>query len=576
MRNCSLTSVIETLIKLDRDSGLLGHQVRSIWSIHCFSRAAFLRAGIALGCAAAAGACTTVPEPLNQATLAKAADDNLSRVVGHQEPVTRSIDVYEAIARALKYNLDQRVELMQQAVKVEELNLANYQGLPNIVAGSGYAGRDNTLASSSESLLTGRQSLEPSRSTERSSVIGDITMSWNVLDFGLSYVRARQAADQVLIQQEARRRALNRIVEDVRTAFWRAIASERLLSRLTALESKTRKAISDSRALAAERQTSPVAALTYERELLEIRREAQRIEGELRVARSQLAALMNLPPDARFRLAAGGGVSGSSALRVDPRKLIRIALVNRPETREIIYRQRINDKELDAALIELLPGINVFVGANTDSNKFLFHSNWLGWGAKASWNLMKVFQYPAKKELIESQSRLLDERGLALTMAIMTQVHVSRARFAHAQKELATAGQLRDVQRRLLGQIQASAATDRTSEQTLIREQMNVIVSEVRYDLAFANVQNAYANIYASLGLDAFPPVDIERTGVAELSQALRKTWVARGDLSMIRLAPDAVAAGAAASEPAEASAAAAGSVSVAGEAAMAVPPMAN
>lgn len=504
------------------------------------------RFGVVATVVAAIGGCTTVPEPLDQASLVANADHNLARVISEQEPVSRSINVYEAIARALKYNLDQRVELMQQAVKVQELNLANHQGLPNIVAGSGYAGRDNVLASSSESILTGRQSLEPSTSSERNNVVGDITLSWNILDFGLSYVRARQAADQVLIQQEARRRALNRIVEDVRTAYWRAIASERLLARLTSLESKTRKAISDSRALAAERQTSPVAALTYERELLEIRREAQRIEGELRVARSQLAALMNLPPDARFRLAGGGTRLGAATLNIDPRKLVRIALVNRPETREIAYRLRINEKELDAALLEMLPGINVFLGASTDSNRFLYHSNWIGWGAKASWNLMKVFQYPAKKELIDAQSRLLDERGLALTMAIMTQVHVSRARFAHARKELSTAAQLRDVQRRLLNHIQAAAVTDRTSEQTLIREQMNVIVAEVRHDLAYANLQNAYANIYASLGLDAFPAVDIERVSVAELSQALRKTWVARGDLSMIRLA-DAMPANAAA-----------------------------
>ncbi|MGL4496413.1 MAG: TolC family protein, partial [Beijerinckiaceae bacterium] len=479
-------------------------------------------------------------EPLDQQALAKMADDNLSRVVAGQEPVRGTIDVYEAIARALKYNLDQRVELMQQAVKLRELNLASYQGLPNIVAGSGYAGRDNTLASSSESILTGRQSLEPSTSSERNNVVADITLSWNILDFGLSYVRAQQAADQVLIQQEARRRALNRIVEDVRTSYWRAIASERLLSRLGALEAKTRKAIADSRALSAERQTSPVAALTYERELLEIRREAQRIEGELRVARSQLAALMNLPPDARFRLSGGGGAMGGGHAHMDPRKLVRVALMNRPETRDIAYRLRINEKESDAALLELLPGINVFIGANTDANKFLFHSNWIGWGAKATWNLMKVFQYPAKKEVIDAQGRMLDERSLAMTMAIMTQVHVSRARHAHARKELATAAQLRDVQRRLLANIRAAAVTDRTSEQTLIREEMNVLVSEVRYDLAYANLQNAYANIYASLGLDAFPAVDIDRVSVGELSRALRKTWVARGDLSMIRLADSA------------------------------------
>lgn len=480
------------------------------------------------------GACATTPEPLETASLERMADDNLSRVVANQEPVRTVIDVNTAIAYALKYNLDQRVELMQQAVKSSELNLASYQGLPNLVAGSAFSGRDNYSASSSVSVRTGVQSLVPSYSTDRLGVVNDLTLSWNILDFGLSYVRSRQAADQVLIQEEARRRALNRIVEDVRTAYWRAIASERLLSRLSGLEAKTRRAIADSRSLLADRQASPVAALTYERELLEIRREAQRIEGELRIARSQLATLMNLPPTEKFRLAGGTASLNNDHLRANPRTLIRIALMNRPEMREVAYKQRINEKELDAALLELLPSLNPFVGANFDSNSLLYNSNWLSWGAKASWNLMKVVQYPAKRGLLDTQTSLLDERSLALTMAIMTQVHVSRARYVHAQRELDTAAQLRNVQSNLLRHMRASEAADRSSGQALVREEMNMIVSEVRYDLAYANLQNAYANIYASLGLDAFPPVDIEKVSVAELAGALRKTWVGRGGLGAV------------------------------------------
>ncbi len=497
-------------------------------------RRSYLRFGIALAASLAIAGCSTAPRPIETTALAAIANDRLARVTAGQEPVSGSIDVFEAIARALKYNLDQRVELMQEAVKLGELKIANQQGLPAIVASSGYAGRDNVLGSSSQSILTGRQSLEPSTSASRENVLSDLAFSWNILDFGLSYVRSKQAADQVLIQQEARRKALNRIVEDVRTAYWRTAASERLLSRLGALEGRTRKAIADARALAAERSTPPVAALTYERDLLEIRREAQRIEGELRVARSQLAALMNLPPDAPFRLTGAATPATIRLLDIPPRKLVGLALVNRPEMRELAYRARINERELDAALIELLPGINAVIGANSDSNRFLFHSNWIGWGVKASWNLMKIAQYPAKKELIDAQGRLIDERSLALAMAVMTQVHVSRARFVHARKELVTARQIRDLQRRLLHHVQAATATDRTGEQALIREQMNLIVSEVRHDLAYANLQSAAATIYASLGLDVVPAVDVDRVTVAELARALRKTWVGHGDLSLV------------------------------------------
>lgn len=498
-----------------------------------------LRHMLLLSTALLATGCTVVPEPIDQAGLAKIADDNMSRVASAQEPVSGSIDVYEAIARSLKYNLDQRVELMQEAVKLQELTLASYQGLPNLVMASGYTGRNNVLASSSTSVLTGRQSLEPSTSSDKDVLESNIGLSWNVLDFGLSYVRAKQAADKVLIQQEARRKALNRIVEDTRTAYWRAIASERLLSRLSALESKTRKAIADSRALAAERNTSPVVALTYERELLEIRRQAQQIEGELSIARNQLAALMNLPPASKFRLSGDRSGTGNAPLNVDPRRLVRVAMMNRPEVRDVAYNIRSNEKELDAALLKMLPGINVFVGPSVSTNSFLYNQNWIGWGAQASWNLMKVFEYPQTKKLVEAQAEVLDQRSLALTMAIMTQVYASRARYVHARRELSTADQLKNVQHRLLDRIKASTTTDQTSEQTLIREEMNTIVSDVRYDLAYANLQNANANIYASIGLDAYPPVDIDKASVSEIRDALRKTWVGRGNLSVMLAGAD-------------------------------------
>lgn len=474
--------------------------------------------------------CAVQPEPLTKDQLDLNAEDKLARVVAAQEPVSRPIDVYEAIARALKYNLDQRVELMQQALRQDEAVAASQEGLPALVAASGYSGRDNTLASFSRSVTTGRTSLESSTSTDRNYADSGLTLSWNVLDYGLSYVRARQSSDRALIQQEMRRKVLNRIVEDVRSAYWKAMASERLLARLRALESRVRTAMHNSKALTQERETSPVAALSYQRELIEIRRSADRIQSDISVAKAQLAALMNLAPGTQFRLVSMSATP-QFPTRLQSRHLYKVALVNRPEVRENLYRTKINEKEATAALLDLLPGINLFVGPNNTSSSYIFHSNWMGWGAKASWNVMRLFQYPARKNVIESQDRLLDQQALALTMAVMTQVHVSQMRYNNAMRELGTATEAKSIQSRLLAQMHASAAIEKISEQTLIREEMNSLIADVKYDLAYADVQNAYANIFASLGLDAFPPVDIETTSVRQLSTVLKKTWVGTGKL---------------------------------------------
>lgn len=174
----------------------------------------FLLAASLLGAVTLAG-CTVYPVPLTDAELSAAADQNASQVVTDQEPISGPVTLYEAMARALKYNLDHRVEEAEAAVRMAELDLAHYSLLPNVVANSGYAARDNYNASSSLNLETGNKNFGASTSQEKNSWSGDVGFSWNILDFGLSYVKARQSADKVMAQEEIRRKVIHRVVEDV-------------------------------------------------------------------------------------------------------------------------------------------------------------------------------------------------------------------------------------------------------------------------------------------------------------------------------------------------------------------------
>ena len=474
--------------------------------------------------------CAVVPKPLTDEQLNNLAAENLERVTADQEPVHGAIDLYEAMARALKYNLDYRVELFEKALRAAELDLSHYKLLPKIVGNSGFSRRNNFNASSSLNLVTNNPNFGASTSRERHIRERDLEISWDVLDFGLSYVRARQTANKVLIAQETKRKITNRIIEDVRTAYWRAVSADRLVSRLRHLEGRTRSALANARSLSSERQMSPITALTYERELVEIKRTIQELQRDLGVAKSQLAALMNIRPGTRFRLAPPRRYRGNLRLRKSAEAMVQAALKNRPELREVAYRRRINRKEADAALLELLPNFRTFASTNFDSNRFLLNNHWFGWGAKATWNLLRVIEYPAKRAVIDSQDELLDQRALALTMAIMTQVHVSRIRFHHYRREVRTAREYYDVQRRLVENMRVEAAAGRISEQTLLREEMNTLVAQVKSDIAFAGMQNAFANVYSAIGVDPYnDEVDVD-LDVRSLAKELRFVWIERGD----------------------------------------------
>ena len=478
--------------------------------------------------------CAISPIALTPETLAENALDKAQRLTIGQEPITGVIDLHQAMARALKYNLDQKVEIYDAAVRVAELDLAHFNLLPNVVANSGIINRDSAPGASSFNLVTEQPNFGYSTSQDQRVRSSDLTFSWNILDFGLSYVRARQAADKALISEESRRKVVNRLIEDTRTAYWRAYSAQQLVAKLRRLETRTQAALAGSTSVAADRTTSPITALTYRRELLEIRRILQDLQRELSTSKFQLAALMNVKPGTPFTLAAPRLETDGALPADDVAGMVRIALENRPEVHDVMYRQRINQHDAEAALLELLPGLQLFAGSNFDSNSFLLHDQWLSWGAKASWNVIKIFQYPARKNVIEAQDQLLDQRALSLAMAIMTQVHVSRARLLLFRKELAIASAYNANQQDLIASIRSEHAADRISEQTLLREELNAAVAQVRLDIARVSVATAFANLISAMGLDPVDAGIVSQASVAEIATTLKQRSSWRGAPMML------------------------------------------
>lgn len=451
------------------------------------------------------GGCALQPEPLSDIEVFSYVDNKRSRLTAERPPLSGTLTLNEALARAIKYNLDKEIEIMQVLLAQQQLHVAHYAKLPGLVAGSGFTDRNNYAGGSSVRLLgptsIGEEALTSSASSERHVRTSDIRFSWHILDFGLSYIRAKQAADKVLIAEETRRRVVNRIAENVRAAYWRAVAATRMQRKLATLETRVARALGDSKSLVKTGDTSPLTALTYERELVEIQREIRKLSGELSNAKAQLAALVNLDPGKPFEVAVPSRLLPSERPKLAVEAMISTALTNRSELREVAYQQRINAKDADAALLEMLPGISFDATPAWNSNRFLYNNHWVSWGAQASWNLLKVFSYPDRRAEVEAKDNMLDARALAVTMAIMTQVHVARARIYHALREFRTAEHYHDVQQRILDQIRSAASAGKVSEQTAIREEMNTLVAIVKRDMAFAELQSADAALIASMGI---------------------------------------------------------------------------
>jgi outer membrane protein TolC len=484
--------------------------------------------GTALGSAVLLAGCSASVTRVTDAETASFAQTSRSEITARQTPVTQSISLYEAMARALKHNLDHRVTMMEADLAQADYDLSRWDMLPKIVANGQYFGRSNEAGSSSLSLLSGRESLEPSTSQERDIYTGDLTASWNILDFGLSKIRAEQLGNEALIQEERRRKAIIQIMEDVHRSYYRAVSAERLASRLRALEGDVSSAFQTSRQQFALRRTAPMPALSYQRELNDIQGQAQRLTRDMQMAKLELAALMGLSPDQQYYLQLPEKMPRPSKIVLSYEDMIDQALQNRPEIRENVYAQRIGEKEIKKATLEALPSLEGFVGLNASSNDFLFNNDWAGYGARASWNLLKVFSTGKRKKKAKARVALERERSLATAMAVMTQVGVARTRYEGLASEYQTASNGAMVQSDILDQVESLAKASAASKQTLIRERMNSILSEARRDAVMAEMAEASAHIYSALGYDPYATGIDGTENLETIAANLKVLWTER------------------------------------------------
>ena len=471
--------------------------------------------------------CAIKPIPLTTDEVRSRAQEDRAVLAKDQEPVSGPIDLYEAMARALKYNLDARVELMHKMLAQTQLDLSHYAMLPRLAANAGFDGRNNYSGGVGRSLLTGEDNLAPFTSSEKNVFSADLSLSWNVLDFGLSYIRAKQAADDVLIAEEERRRVANRVMQDVRTAYWRAVSAERILPSLKMLDEWVKNALEKAQAVQDEKLSTPLVPLQYRLDLLNTQRYVQQLFRELNTAKLQLAALINLPPgeEQKMMLMVPEREAGTLNLPLDMSGLEDRALEARPELRQIDYRRRINARETKAAILEMFPSLNLQVGGNYNSNSLLFNQNWAAYAARASWNLLNIFRYPARAKTIEAQDQVLHTQNLALTMAIMSQVHVSVAQVAQAKKETSTAKLYHDTQSQISEQTRLGWRIGRQSEQTVLRERVNQVAAQLRYDAIESELQVSWASLLAAVGEDVLPNDLTREQSVSDLALDIRTRW---------------------------------------------------
>lgn len=477
-----------------------------------------------------AGCSSLNPNPLEDKAVRDRAAADRVKMFDQQEPINAAITMDEAIARALKYNLDLRLKKMEVAVNGQLHEVSKYDMLPNLVAGAGYMDRNNYAGGDSRPLY-GPQGSRPSdamartqnfsTSADMNHKLRSVEFSWNVLDFGVSYYRAKQRADEFLIAQERKRRVIQTTVHDVRFAFMRALAAQKLAGEAENVMKQAEAAIEKSRA-AESRGAMPVqTALAYQRALVDAVALLNTRRQELDFAKAELAALMSAPTT-QFVLA-DLPEQVLNPLPTNLGVLEDTALLNRPELREEDLKKRISGDETRRQLMQAFPNLTLGIGQQYDSNRLLYNNDWVEGSARVSWNLLRVLSAPAVKKAGERQIEADDARRLALSMAIMTQTRIAALRYGLAKSDLDLAQKSMEVDARVANVAKAGVSNKAETELELVRATARSAVSKYQRAIAYANAQAAYARIQHSLGQD-FDFGDFDNLTVAEVAANVGKT----------------------------------------------------
>lgn len=463
--------------------------------------------------------CAVQPTPLTVDERRAEIVSQEAAIFGNQEVVNGPISLEEAMARALKYNLDHRLKLMEEAVAQRQLDLSRFDLLPRLTAQAGYVTRDEELASSSENVFTGQQSLAPSVSTDKTRQTADLMFTWNVLDFGVSYFQTQQQADRVLVAEQRRRRVVHMMMQQVRQAYWQALGAQALEGRVESVLASVRQALEDSRSIETERLRSPLETLTYQRQLLDSQRQLEAIQTELRQAKPRLASMMNLDPGSDFELVAPSEFV-QPVLPVAPELMEETALLNRPELLEASYNERIGLTETKKALARVMPGLVFELGTHYDSNSYLVHNSWNDAGVRVSWNLLNVLNYRNIRNTAEAQYEVARQQSLALNMAVLTQMHVAYRGYLGQQRQFDLSKELSQVDQRILVHTRNAANVDARGRLQEIHADASALMSELRVYQTYGALQNAYGQVLVSLGVDPLPE-QVASHDLAVLQQAL-------------------------------------------------------
>lgn len=427
----------------------------------------------------------------------------------------QSLSLDQSIQRAFAHNLDVRLAALETLIAQDNVTLSQLQAFPSLKATGTFTTRSNDAASSSESILTGTQSLEPSSSSEPSRRLYDLEAQWNIIDAAIAYMDGVAQKDQTLIAKERLRKVKHNIERDVIAAYWRSHAYQAYKPSLEQLQ-KGESHFINAIETASDEKLLPIPQTVQKQDQLSTRtQKIDRLSQEIKLSVVELKSLIDLPLEHPLTLTTNIGdptdrLNKHHNLEYDNLKTLpleqleRVALTNRPELREAFLNENISIRDTRKEILRSFPGLNLIYTKSYDSNKFLRETNWLNFSAALSQSITDFLTLPQRYKQAKNQEDLAAIRRNSLSAAIMAQVHIARIRLDAAEKSYDEAQRRAKSLKQRAKFTNAKASLDSASAFEKWLHDADLVSAAIERNIAYADLQRSQADFMSTLGVSIY------------------------------------------------------------------------
>lgn len=485
----------------------------------------FKSTALAVACLVMAG-CSVTPEPISADEQRKLLAQDRVNAFKDVEPVGPQLTLHEAVARGLKYNLEHRATRMEQAIALGAAEISSYDMLPQVVANAGYNYRNNYFVTDAVGYYSGNPSLaEPFVNSSKDYWVGGAMLSWNLLDFGVSYYSAKQNADRVLVASERRRRVMHLLAQDIQIAYLRAASAQKLRDEIAKTIQSASMALGQSSRGTNQGLSNPLDALRYQKALLDNMKILETINQELATAKVELSQLINLPPNAQYLLEDPDMLMAPHAFASTPVEEFEVrALAHNADLKEGIYNARIAMVETRKSMLRLLPGLSFNVGPQITDNQFWINKNWVEGAAQFSFNLWNILLAPQVRAQAQANEDLAVNNRMVVQMAVVSQVYLSKIDLDNAYRLYERSAQIEQVDTRIANLTAKNEREGTASKAERVAADASAILSRLRKYQALAQLYAASSRLQATAGLE--PDIgSVDQIELRQLSAVVKQTY---------------------------------------------------